>query len=525
MQANQKGEFTDITYIFLALVPVTLLFARTKNSKKHIIWIGGICIFLFLSIFTFGNIFEKFPKSSIFSSPDFFNTITIFFEKIPLIWAYFILIALVSAFLFLVEFCLKDDDENNHLKSILFFTALYGLIFWVSSFGIVWYGVVIYFFFLIIIALCLHSFNTISHTDDEDTIFTKHIVIIITIITLIPYMTLSVFSHGVNNLKNANYDIYKFFGTSQDTTIFMYKQEYFTPILELNIKNPDHITQETLEKIQNSSIKNILKQIPENTLTAKNLPKILQSLIFSIQQENHQLSKLPNSPQKTTKISENKKLLIDTENILDDLYQKILYPSPENLNNLGVYRVGTFMSYFIQNNRSRFFDDSLINEFQAMLYDENSDTTLDRMEKIGLKYFLIDLNAATIDRDERHALTTRFENLLTTIRNPRLELIDTDNICLRIAIDEYHNGKLQNPRDFLDIAGTNYESYVNDVRILRQHKQQNCLDYIIKEKIYEKYDYIKNIIPTDSTDEDVKISLSEIIRQQTFFALFKFKEQ
>lgn len=338
-------------------------------------------------------------------------------------------------------------------------------------------------------------------------------------------MTLSVFSHGVNNLKNANYDIYKFFGTSQDTTIFMYKQEYFTPILELNVKNPEHITQETIEKIQNSSIKNILKQIPEDTLTAKNLPKILQSLIFSIQQENHQLSKLPNSPQKTTKISENKKLLIDTENILDDLYQKILYPSPENLNNLGIYRVGTFMSYFIQNNRSRFFDDSLINEFQAMLYDENSNTALDRMEKIGLKYFLIDLNAATIDRDERHALTTRFENLLTTIRNPRLELIDTDNICLRIAIDEYHDGKLQNPRDFLDIAGTNYESYVNDVRILRQHKQQNCLDYIVKEKIYEKYDYIKNIIPTDSTDEDVKISLSEIIRQQTFFALFKFKEQ
>jgi hypothetical protein len=40
-----------------------------------------------------------------------------------------------------------------------------------------------------------------------------------------------------------------------------------------------------------------------------------------------------------------------------------------------------------------------------------------------------------------------------------LTLVDTDNICLQLALDEYKNGKLQNDNDFIDIAGTNYESY------------------------------------------------------------------
>lgn len=47
------------------------------------------------------------------------------------------------------------------------------------------------------------------------------------------------------------------------------------------------------------------------------------------------------------------------------------------------------------------------------------------------------------------------------MRNSRLSLIDTDNICLRVAIDEYRDGKLQDNREFLDIAGTNYTSYTD----------------------------------------------------------------
>ena len=59
------------------------------------------------------------------------------------------------------------------------------------------------------------------------------------------------------------------------------------------------------------------------------------------------------------------------------------------------------------------------------------------MKTLGLKYLLVDLNAATIDRDPRRALTTRFEHLLSTMKAKNLRLADTDNMCLRLALDEY----------------------------------------------------------------------------------------
>jgi hypothetical protein len=48
---------------------------------------------------------------------------------------------------------------------------------------------------------------------------------------------------------------------------------------------------------------------------------------------------------------------------------------------------------------------------------------------------LVDLNAATIDKDARHNLTTRFEKLLSTFRSDKLELVETDSICLKVALE------------------------------------------------------------------------------------------
>jgi len=42
MQANQRGEFTDITYIYLALLPLILLFLP---FKRKIAVVGVLCIF------------------------------------------------------------------------------------------------------------------------------------------------------------------------------------------------------------------------------------------------------------------------------------------------------------------------------------------------------------------------------------------------------------------------------------------------------------------------------------------------
>jgi hypothetical protein len=55
-----------------------------------------------------------------------------------------------------------------------------------------------------------------------------------------------------------------------------------------------------------------------------------------------------------------------------------------------------------------------------------------------MKYILVDLNTPTIDRDPSHSLTIRFENLLKTFTSDKLELVDTDSLCLRTAIDLYN---------------------------------------------------------------------------------------
>lgn len=47
LQKNQGGEFTDITFIFLALTPVLLLFLRAKHGREFY-WLAGVTFFLIL---------------------------------------------------------------------------------------------------------------------------------------------------------------------------------------------------------------------------------------------------------------------------------------------------------------------------------------------------------------------------------------------------------------------------------------------------------------------------------------------
>lgn len=94
--------------------------------------------------------------------------------------------------------------------------------------------------------------------------------------------------------------------------------------------------------------------------------------------------------------------------------------------------------------------------FDKYFYNTDPNKTVERMEKLGLKYLLVDLNAATIDKDPRHDLTRRFENLLKTFRSDKLELVQTDSICLQIALEE------KDPATYMTYAGVNYESYTKD---------------------------------------------------------------
>ena len=65
------------------------------------------------------------------------------------------------------------------------------------------------------------------------------------------------------------------------------------------------------------------------------------------------------------------------------------------------------------------------------------------------------------------------------MRAKNLRLVDTDNLCLKVAISEYKAGKLQSDIEFIDIAGTNYESYRDGKVVYRTEKQNKCANYVL----------------------------------------------
>ncbi|MFZ2255251.1 MAG: hypothetical protein WAW59_05630 [Patescibacteria group bacterium] len=160
------------------------------------------------------------------------------------------------------------------------------------------------------------------------------------------------------------------------------------------------------------------------------------------------------------------------------------------------------------------------------------------MKTLGFKFLLIDLNAATIDRDPRRVLTQRYEHLLLTMRAKNLKLVNTDNLCLEFALDEYKSGKLQTPAEFIAIAGTNYESYTTDgsgelIPTTRGQKQRQCynalLQSIYQEGGAEKYDYLKTM--KEVIDKNNAVNNQELLSRimqtyagQSFFALYEITD-
>ena len=528
IQANQTGEFTDITFIFLAFVPVALLFLRTKGGNRRLIWISGVSFFLLLFFPTATHIFQKlFPTST--GLANISRAYTDIFASIHLPEVYGVVIILVLGFLALALYCLEDNDEENPTRGILFLLGLYGMIFWVSAFGIVWYGVLIYFLMLAIIGLGMKEVNTSRNEDSEVVDAQKKAISIGFFILIGFYIFGSAMMHSYKNLITADYDIYKYKTLSQETSIFLYKSEYFDSLLEMNVQDKNALLAETIADIQNSSVASILTQIDKHN--QENLPRLhgfLQSALTGLLNEDAKLAR-EISPQARVNRAENEVHIQSLQKILDTLYKKILYPTRETRNNTGIYRIGTFMTYFIQNNRSRYYDDSLLSAFQTYFYDKNTDVAIDRMKKLGLGYVLVDLNAATIDKDPRHALTERYENLLLTVRNKQLSIASTDNMCLRMAIDEYHDGKLQNDREFLSIAGTNYVSYVmengQERAISPSEKQANCMNYMAQNNLGQKYDYLASIPNVETaTREQLETAVRALVPARSWFALFKINE-
>ena len=178
-------------------------------------------------------------------------------------------------------------------------------------------------------------------------------------------------------------------------------------------------------------------------------------------------------------------------------------------------------------NNTRLLGDSLIFTYDKYFYDKDSiQNTISRMKKLWLRYLLVDLNAATIDKDPRRNLTKRYENLLKVFTWDNLKLIETDSICLKLALEQYHKSDKTEAdiKNYMSLAWVNYNSYLSKKLVsTKGNKILNCynniLELINSAKISNSnYSYLLPL----KKDYDNWIKNNKIKTKQDLFKLLSF---
>ena len=447
MQENQKWEFTEITYIFLALLPALLLFLpyRFKYISFAILWVLILELCLFLNL----------PSQKLFT--DIFSSI-----NLPL-WYWVILwIFLLPLLFFKNTLQLKKPLVNIFLVNLVF-TIVYVFLWNISAFWVVWYGIMMYFCFILMISISLYYVSSYETSDDEN--YIKLLVSFLLFGLISFYFVFSSIPHMMKNLGQAWYPSYKLWAVNEYESIFTAHPDYLPILFDLNIKDEyqktifDEYRNRMIAILDSWDYNSQFSQILNQTNTISDLWSFFR-WIDSF------------SPQSVADMDFKKQ----TKKLAREMYYDVIYPNDDMRNNTWIYRIGTFLKYFISENNNRLLEDSLVTKFDTYMYDENPDVTVDRMTQLWFQHLLVDLNAATIDKDPRRDLTRRYEGLLKTFTSENLELIETDSICLKVALDQY---KLDNNMwAYLKLAGANHNSYTETGTVTRSQKNIECLSLV-----------------------------------------------
>ena len=476
MQKNQWWEFTDIWFLFLALLPVMFLFLPFRNKIYYfaIVWI----LFLELAIFQFGFLDN-------------------FLANIDLPEGYLILFIQYLVLLILFLYWLKAEDKENTGKINLFklnliFAGLYTFLWSISAYWVVWYWIVMYFSFLLMISISLYYLSSYKEDVGEKEFYIKMFGSLVFSLIIVIYFVNSVIPHSFNNLKNAWYKEFKTWKLATVEAPYAYHVEYLKILFVLNIDNSKH--QEFLNEYINDDIKKAV-----NWITKMDIYQV-KNILTELTKKNNLLSK-----------SAKKSLL--------NIYKNISNPPEKYKNHLGIYRIWTFLAYHISENNKRLLWDSLLFKFNDYIYNTNSNITVENFKKLGVWYLLADLNAATIDKDSRHNLTKRYEKLLKTFTSNKLELVDTDSICLKVGLEDYKKSTKteKDLSNYMMVAWVNYESYDKEWRqINRWVKLAKCYNRI--RELMAKWDINQNnysyLLPIYNY---VKTHIDEMNNQNNFY--------
>lgn len=98
------------------------------------------------------------------------------------------------------HFFVERDETGSYIQDIFVMLLIYGFLFLISAFGIVWYGVFIYFLCLALIGLASLAFTSYTEKDSEDMIGMKVTLSFLFFLFILVYIIRSAFPHGWNNL-------------------------------------------------------------------------------------------------------------------------------------------------------------------------------------------------------------------------------------------------------------------------------------------------------------------------------------
>lgn len=415
-QVNQKWEFTDISYVFIALIPILFLFLPYKRKDyTYLIWASYIFILTYFIPFS--------PLSEILT--DLFARLTLPFGYV-LIFLFFFL-----PFVFF-HFALDKREKISEKFLIVYsFSVIYVWLWAVSAFGIVWYGISMYVIFFLLIGLCLSYINKSQNN-------TFSVPLIISLFIIWVYVFQSALPHGISNLRNAWAENYKLGYVNENESIFGSHPDYFTILFHTNID--PRKKEEFFKNYRNATLKIIDTENTQELIPVMQWVKNISDLYGVINQII--------SANISTDIN------IKLRALLNNMYNEIVFPSEDNKSNENIYRAGTFLKYYISENHKRLFVDNLLEKFQTYFYDENFSLISERLRKIWIHSLIVDLNAATIDNDPEKLLTQRYENMLSYFTDKSLKLIETDSICLKVWLASYK--KDEDMKKYMNIAGVNY---------------------------------------------------------------------
>ena len=189
---------------------------------------------------------------------------------------------------------------------------VYGFLFLISAFGIVWYGVFVYFLCLTLIGLASLTFVTYTANEDEDTMGMKVTLSFLFFLFILVYIVRSAFPHGWNNLTGAGMNEYKYNKLNQNESIFTYRSDYITPIATMNVVDPQAVVVRAGSLAKSVTIRKILTPERLASMRAADLHQVLLYFITQIESGKS--------------LPDKKSIALDIENVGNELYSSILSP-------------------------------------------------------------------------------------------------------------------------------------------------------------------------------------------------------